>query len=89
MAAAFDHGSDAPLTACGGGGSTPTASGRVPPIAAAADPPGVLTFTEPSSGSVHDVGLVAGGSIANGSLAVIEATDSNSPSNGIFGMTAQ
>jgi hypothetical protein len=51
--------------------------------------PGVLTFTDSTSGSVHYVGLVAGGTIAKGSLAVVEATASTSASNGIFGVTAQ
>ena len=51
--------------------------------------PGVLAFTDSTSGSVHYVGLVAGGTIAKGSLAVVEATVSTSASNGIFGVTAQ
>lgn len=55
---------------------------------AASTIPGVIAFTESLSGAVHYVGLVAGGTIANGSVAVVKSTSGGASSNGIFGVTS-
>ena len=57
------------------------ASGSIAPFAIA----GVLEFDGPAPGDVHLVGLVTGGSITRGSLAVVAGTSSG---NGIFGVSS-
>jgi hypothetical protein len=60
-------------------------------IAADASLPGVLAFTDSSSGSVYYLGLVAGSTVASGSVAVVENNASNGKTNvgGITGLTSK
>jgi hypothetical protein len=52
-------------------------------IAAAATVPGVLTFTDSTTGNVIYVGLIAGGTVSSGSVAVVSLQ-----ANGIFSLTS-
>ncbi len=60
-------------------------------IAAVSAIPGVLSFTDSSSGTIHDIGLVQGGSVSSGEIAVIEVNPSTSATttSGLYGLTAQ
>ena len=66
-------------------------SNGVGAIAAVPSLPGIVTFTDATSGSIHYVGLVAGGTITRGSVAVVHANGNGGGyrSNGIFSITAQ
>jgi hypothetical protein len=59
-------------------------------IAAVTAIPGVVSFTDSSSGAVHDIGLVEGGSVSSGEIAVIEVNPSSgTTTSGLYGLTAQ
>lgn len=59
-------------------------------IAAVTAIPGIVSFTDSSSGTVHDIGLVAGGSVSSGEIAVIEVNPSSgTTTSGLYGLAAQ
>ncbi len=70
------------------GSSQQDGSGTIATVTAI---PGVVSFTDSSSGTIHDIGLVEGGSVSSGEIAVIEVNPSTSPTttSGLYGLTAQ
>ena len=67
------------------GSATQTGSGT---IAAVSTEPGILSFTDSTSGNVLYFGLVAGTTIANGTMAAV-AANVTSPKGGLASVTAQ
>jgi hypothetical protein len=76
------------FTANCSGSTVQRASGTV---AAAASIPGVIVFTDSTApAAVHYAGLVAGGTVASGSVAVVETVSpGGSATNGILGLSSK
>jgi hypothetical protein len=68
-----------------------TAQRGIGTVAAAASIPGVIVFTDSTAPvAVHYAGLVAGGTVASGSVAVVETVSpGGTTANGIFGLSSK